>query len=68
MMEASASHDAELFAKMGQAQLLNAQANRMNAQAARTKEAATAINAFVAAQTQGVALPKGLLQMLQGDD
>ena len=68
LMEASTENDKELFKQMGQAQLLNTQANKMNVQAARTKEAAAAISAFVSAQTQGVQLPEGLLHMLQGDD
>ena len=57
LMEASPENDKELFKQMGQAQLLNTQANKMNAQAEWTKEAAAAIAAFVSAKTQSVQLP-----------
>ncbi|EKX51230.1 hypothetical protein GUITHDRAFT_103148 [Guillardia theta CCMP2712] len=67
VLESSLANDIAVLEQFWKAQILMARAAKMNAQAARTKEVAAAINAFVAAQEKGVYLPRGLMKLLEDD-
>jgi len=74
MIQAVSESDARVFAKLVGAQeetaraaTESAKAQVLHAKAALVKEATSAVNAFVAAQTAGVELPPGLLKLINGD-